>query len=226
MAPAAREGSEAGPRIGVLALQGDFAAHAAALSRIGCNVFEVRRSRQLVDLEGLVIPGGESTTLLRLLARENLDAAIREFHGRGGHLLATCAGLILLAREVRNPAQPSLGILDVVVERNGFGRQRESFVDTGVLDWPGRPSEPIEMVFIRAPRLVTLGAGVEVRAHWRGEPVLCAAPGILAATFHPELSPGGTLHRQWVEDWAQLRVRRVPAGSASGGELWTDQPQG
>lgn len=214
--------------MGVLALQGDFAAHAAALDRAGCAAVEVRRPAQLADLGGLVVPGGESTTLLRLLEREEMGTAIRAFHAGGGQLLATCAGLILLAREVRSPEQPSLGLLDVVVERNGFGRQRESFVDRGTLAWPARTNEEIEMVFIRAPRILGLGKGVEVRATWKGEAVLVAAPGILAATFHPELSPGGPLHRLWVESWAGPEGDSAVAGRPAAGRspAWNEQGQG
>ncbi|MEZ4650328.1 MAG: pyridoxal 5'-phosphate synthase glutaminase subunit PdxT [Candidatus Eisenbacteria bacterium] len=187
-------------RVGVLALQGDFAAHAHALRAAGVEqVTEVRRPAQLDGLAGLVMPGGESTTLLRLLALERMDDAIRAFHARGGHLFGTCAGLILLAKEVEEPAQDSLGLLDVTVQRNGFGRQRESFVDQAALEWPGRGAEPTEVVFIRAPRILWTGDGVEVLARWKDEPILVRQGRLLGATFHPELSPGVPIHRLWVD---------------------------
>ena len=189
-------------RIGVLALQGDFAAHRAAPGSAGsgCEVVDVRRSGQLEDLCGLVLPGGESTTLLRLLGIGEMDEALLRFHTRGGRFFATCAGLILLAREVQSPSQQSLGLLDIVLERNGFGRQKESFIDRGRLEWPGREPEEIEMVFIRAPRILAVGPLVEVLATWRGEPVLVRQGSVLAATFHPELTPGGRLHELWARE--------------------------
>jgi 5'-phosphate synthase pdxT subunit len=164
----------------------------------------VRRPGQLDEVEGLVLPGGESTTLLRLLALEKMDEAILRLHARGGQLFGTCAGLILLSREVRGPSQASLGLLDVSVERNGFGRQRESFIDRGRLEWPGRAAEEIEMVFIRAPRIRSVGPGVEVLATWRDEPVLVRQGPILGATFHPELTSGGLIHRRWTESITPL----------------------
>ena len=196
-----------GIRVGVLALQGDFAAHALALEAAGVGeVVEVRRPRQLDGLAGLVMPGGESTTLLRLLALERMDDAIREFHARGGHLFGTCAGLILLAKEVEAPSQASLGLLDVTVQRNGFGRQRESFVDQSKLEWPGRPAESTEVVFIRAPRILRVGPGVDVLVRWKDEPVLVQQGRILGATFHPELSSGVPIHRLWAGGLAAVSL--------------------
>ena len=194
-----------GRRIGVLSLQGDFAAHGAALAPSGCEVVEIRRPGQLDEIDGLVLPGGESTTLLRLLALEKMDDALVRFHARGGWLFGTCAGLILLAREVHDPRQPSLGLLDVEVVRNGFGRQAESFIDRGRLQWPGREQEEIEMVFIRAPRIRSVGSAVEVLGTWQGEPVLVRQGTVLGATFHPELTPNGILHRLWTEEWTPAK---------------------
>jgi len=176
-------------RVGVLALQGDFAAHARALGRHGVSPVEVRTPGQLDGLSGIVLPGGESTTMLKLLARDGLDGRLRELIESGLPTLATCAGVILLAREVLNPKQPSLGLLDVTVERNAYGRQLDSAVvalqsSNGALG-PG----PIEGVFIRAPRLLRVGAAVEVLARRDGDPVLVRQDRLLAATFHPELSP-------------------------------------
>lgn len=194
-----------GISVGVLALQGDFAAHAKALALPGVDVREVRRRRDLEGLSGLALPGGESTTLLKLMELERLDEALVEFHGRGGHLFGTCAGLILLAQRVSAPAQRSLGLLDVAVERNAFGRQAESFVDTGEIWLEGSPAS-VEMVFIRAPRIREVGQAVSVRGTWKGEPVLVESGRLLGATFHPELSPGAPVHRYFVE---KIRASRA-----------------
>jgi 5'-phosphate synthase pdxT subunit len=183
-------------RMGVLALQGDFAAHIGAFGDLGVTAREVRRPHELEDLDGLVIPGGESTTLLRFLDFEpRWWSTLGRYRQEGGAILGTCAGLILLAAEVRHPTQPSLGFLDVTVERNGYGRQIDSFASRGA--WSD--GAPLEMVFIRAPRIVRLGEGVEVLAHHRDEPVLVREGRVLAATFHPELTGDRTLHRRFVE---------------------------
>jgi 5'-phosphate synthase pdxT subunit len=175
-------------RAGVLALQGDFALHARALERAGAEVRVLRRVDELAGVEALVLPGGESTALLRLMVHEEWLDALRDFHGRGGALLGTCAGAILLAREV-HPAQPSLGLLDASIARNAYGRQVDSF--EGPLS-----GEPAGMtgVFIRAPRFLSLGPRVEVLATSGGEPVLVREGRVLAATFHPELTPDARVH--------------------------------
>jgi 5'-phosphate synthase pdxT subunit len=184
------------PRIGVLALQGDFAAHAGALRRVGAEAVEVRRTSALDGLDGLVLPGGESTTLLRLMEDEPWFEAIRAFHERGGALFATCAGAILLAREVRGPSQPSLGLLDAAVRRNAYGRQIDSFeCSLAVEGW----GEPLRAVFIRAPRFEEMGRGVEVLARRGGEPVLLLQGRVLAATFHPELTEDERLQRRFLD---------------------------
>lgn len=182
---------------GVLALQGDFAAHLEALRALDVPACEVRRIRDLDALRGLVLPGGESSALLKLMGDEAWFDALRAFHARGGRLFGTCAGAILLAREVVNPAQPSLGLLDVRVERNGYGRQLDSFETT--LDAPALGG-PIRGVFIRAPRFRALGPNIEVLACAAGEPVLVRAPGILAASFHPEIAGESRLHRLFTEN--------------------------
>ncbi len=179
-------------RYGVLALQGDFAAHAAALRSLGTEVAEVRHVAELAELAGLVIPGGESTTLLHLMRDEPWFDGLRAFHARGGRLLGTCAGAILLAREVLGPAQASLDLLDAAVERNAFGRQRESF--EARLNVPALAGE-VEAVFIRAPRIRSVGPRVEVLARLGDEPVLIRDGRVLAATFHPELTGDARLHR-------------------------------
>ena len=178
-------------RIGVLALQGDFAAHVAALGRRGVSAVEVRHACDLDGVTALVLPGGESTAMLKLMNGSGLLERLAELLRAGTPALATCAGVILLAREVRNPAQRSLGVLDVAVERNAYGRQIDSTVAPIT---PARGAElgdaPLEGVFIRAPRVVDVGPGVEVLASRGPDPVLLRQRGILAATFHPELSGG------------------------------------
>lgn len=181
-------------RVGVLALQGDFALHAGALRRAGAEAVEVRKPEHLRDLDGLVIPGGESTTLLRLMEAWGFVPALREFHAAGRPLFGTCAGLILLAREVERPRQFSLGFIDLTVERNAYGRQRESFEAPGTAVLDGR-TVPVEMVFIRAPRIRRVGRGVEVLATHGGDPVMAREGTVLVASFHPELTDGVEVHR-------------------------------
>lgn len=178
-------------RIGVLALQGDFEAHARILRELGAEVAEVRRVAELSGLDGLVIPGGESTTLLNLMGDEPWFEALQDFHARGGALMGTCAGAILLSREVRNPPQESLGLLDARIERNAFGRQVDSFETT--LDAPVLGGT-LEAVFIRAPRFAALGPNVTTLAALNGEPVLVRQGRVLALTFHPELTRDAKLH--------------------------------
>jgi 5'-phosphate synthase pdxT subunit len=180
---------------GVLALQGDFAAHAAALRDVGVPVREVRRARDVAGLSGLALPGGESSALLNLMQDEPWFSALERLHEEGGAFLGTCAGAILLAREVQ-PAQPSLGFLDATVVRNAYGRQVDSF--QARLDAPAL-GEPLEAIFIRAPRLRGLGPAVEVLARLGEEPVLVRQGRVLAATFHPELTRSRRLHRLFVE---------------------------
>jgi 5'-phosphate synthase pdxT subunit len=181
--------------LGVLALQGDFAAHAAALRALASPVREVRRPRDLAGLAGLVLPGGESTTLLKLMGDEPWFEELRRFHSEGGAILATCAGAILLSREVL-PPQASLGLLDATIARNAYGRQVDSF--EARIDAP-RLGGALDAVFIRAPRFRRLGPGVEVLASLDDEPVLVQQGRILAATFHPELTAWRTLHRLFLE---------------------------
>jgi len=179
------------PRFGVLALQGDVDAHAAALRRAGAFAFEVRRPAELDGLDGLVIPGGESTALLTLLGDAPWLDAVRDLRDAGGTVFGTCAGAILLASEVR-PHQSSLGLLDVAVERNAWGRQVDSFAAPVESDTLGT----LEGIFIRAPRIVRVGRGVEVVARLgTGEPVLVRRGRVVAAAFHPELSGDTRVHR-------------------------------
>lgn len=176
-------------KVGVLALQGDFEAHARKLApRVG-RVALVRNARDLDRLDLLVMPGGESTTMLKLMTPEFKETLSRRVREETLSIFATCAGVILIAKEVQNPAQASLGLLDICIERNAYGRQLDSFV--GSLEWSaavtGKPG-PLEGVFIRAPRITRLGANVQPLLTYKGEPVMVRAANITAATFHPELS--------------------------------------
>ena len=183
------------PRIGVLAIQGDYAAHAAALEEAGAIPVEVRKPEQLDGLDGLILPGGESTTVLKFLESGGLFQALEKF-GASKPVFGTCAGAILLAREVQNPPQRSLGLLDAVVERNAYGRQ----IDSAILHSDTKlAGGPLEMVFIRAPRIAGIGAGVEALAFRDGSPALVRQGSIMAATFHPELSSDRRVHRLFVD---------------------------
>jgi 5'-phosphate synthase pdxT subunit len=186
-------GGGAGLKIGVLALQGDFSLHARAIARCGAEAVEVRKPEQLAELDGLIIPGGESTTLLKLMDAWGFVPALEAFHRGGKPIFGTCAGLILLARGVEGPRQFSLGLIDVDVERNAYGRQRESFEAHGAATLRGRDAV-LEMVFIRAPRIRRTGPGVETLARHAGEPVMAREGTILVATFHPELTDDPTVH--------------------------------
>jgi len=192
-------------RVGVLALQGDFALHAKALGKCGVEAVEVRKPSELDDVEGLIIPGGESTTLLKLMDAWNFVSTIEKFHSAGKPIFGTCAGLIILAREVESPTQFSLGLIDVTVERNAYGRQRESFEASGVARLDAGPI-PLEMVFIRAPRIRRVGPSVQVLAEHRSEPVMARQGRVLVATFHPELTDNTTVHRYFCDLVGRARV--------------------
>ena len=188
--------------IGVLALQGDFEAHRKALGRCGVEAREVRLPGELEELRGLILPGGESTTLLRLVREYGFDEAIPRFLARDGALYGTCAGAILVAREVLSPSQWSLGLIDIAVERNGYGRQVDSF-ETELTDLvpellagtaADQPPTPLPAVFIRAPRIRRVAPGVAVLASRDGEPVLVRDRRILLSTFHPELTQDCRVH--------------------------------
>lgn len=175
-------------RIGVLALQGDFEAHCRAIESAGAQANEVRRAAELGEADGLIIPGGESTTMLKLIDIEGLWEPLRRF-GASRPIFGTCAGAILLAREVTGPNQPSLALMDISVERNAYGRQVHSRVATVASEFG-----PLEAVFIRAPVIRRAGPGVKVLARYGEDPVLVEEGKHLAATFHPELSRNGAVH--------------------------------
>jgi len=171
------------PTIGVLAIQGDYAAHAEALVESGAHPREVRKPDQLEGLDGLILPGGESTTMLKFLERGGFFETLQKFL-ETTPCFATCAGCILLARKVESP-QRSMGLLDATVQRNAYGRQNDSTILTRETALPGGP---LEMVFIRAPRITRVGKDVEVLAERDGFPALVRQGHLLAATFHPEMT--------------------------------------
>ena len=182
--------------IGVLAVQGDFEAHRRVLESLGAETREVRTPADLEGLDALVLPGGESSTHLKILQEEGLFGAVRSFGERGGAIFGTCAGAILLAREVKNPEQASLGLVDMTVLRNGYGRQLQSEVRRGR---SALKDEPLEMVFIRAPVIERVGREVDVLAEDGGKPVLVRQGRVLAATFHPELTSDPAVHKYFLE---------------------------
>ncbi len=185
-------------KIGVLALQGDFALHGKALDRVRVESAEVRTPEELDAVDGLIVPGGESTTLLKLMDAGRFVPALEKFHDDGRPIFGTCAGLIVLAREVLNPPQFSLGFIDVTVERNAYGRQKESFEAEGETTLEGQ-LRSLNMVFIRAPRIRRLGPRVVSLASHRGECVMAREGTVLVATFHPELTDDPTIHRHFTE---------------------------
>lgn len=183
-------------KIGILAVQGDFAAHAAMLAGMGIETVEVRTFQDLAGCDGLILPGGESTTQLQFLQEEGLADAIKKFAAERKAIFGTCAGAILLASEVKNPQQESLALLDMTVLRNGYGRQVHSDVVSGPSTLkPG----PMEMVFIRGPIFERIGPGIEVLAEYAGKPALVQKDNILAAAFHPELTQDTTVHQRFLE---------------------------
>ena len=196
------------PRVGVLALQGDFREHRLTLERLGAEVVEVRLPRHLEGMAGLIIPGGESTTMAKLMAAYGFDKAIPAFVAAGGALWGTCAGAIALSTDiVGNPDQARLGLLDISVDRNAYGRQVASFeADLTVAGLAGT----VRALFIRAPRIVRVGEGVEVLSRWDGEPVLVRAGRIMAGVFHPELGGDDRVHQLFLDG---LTRREAPAAA-------------
>jgi 5'-phosphate synthase pdxT subunit len=182
-------------RVGVLSIQGDYEAHARALEDVGAEPRDVRNPEQLADLDGLILPGGESTTMLKFLEKRGFFESLGDYCATHP-VFGTCAGAILLAREVRNPVQRSLGILDAVIERNSYGRQ----IDSAIIHAPTElPGGELEMVFIRAPRILSVGPAVQTLACREASPVLVRQGNVMAATFHPELSDDRRIHGLFVE---------------------------
>ena len=209
--------SNSNKQVGILAVQGDFELHAKMLERIGAPWKLVKRASDLDGVAGLIMPGGESTTMLKFLSLPSdgrgealprpvsgpthrvaptLKEAISQFAAQGRPIFGTCAGAILLAKDVLNPPQESLGLLDIAIERNAYGRQIDSSVRRG--ECPQLADRPVEMVFIRAPIIRRVGAGVRVLGRSDGLPVLIEQANILAATFHPELTEDETIHRYFL----------------------------
>ncbi len=187
------------PKIGILALQGDFEAHQKALTRAGAHALQVRTAGELDAADALIIPGGESTTMLKLLDEEHLFDSLREF-GTKKPIFGTCAGAILLASEVTNPRQESLGLIDVAVERNAYGRQSDSRI--GRLQPEDRSrlaDDDIEAVFIRAPIIRRVGDEAQVLARYQNNPVLVEQGRHLVATFHPELTADPRIHKLFLD---------------------------
>lgn len=183
-------------KIGILAIQGDYEAHASVLRRLGVEHTYVRAADDLAGLSGIILPGGESSTHVKVMTEEGLFDPLKQFAASGGAFFGTCAGAILLARDVHGPAQASLGLIDISVLRNGYGRQLASDVHTGPTKLH---KEPLEMVFIRAPIIESIGPGVEILAEDAGHPVLVEQGRILASTFHPELTSDATVHEHFLD---------------------------
>jgi 5'-phosphate synthase pdxT subunit len=199
-------------KIGILAVQGGYQAHARMLERLGADYVLVRTPEDAAQVDAMILPGGESTTMLKFLKEEGLEAALRALDARGAAFFGTCAGAILLAREVRAPAQDSLGFADLVITRNAYGRQLASDVRSA----PSKlKSEPLEMVFIRAPRIEEVGAEVEVLAREGGQPVLVRDGRMLLATFHPELSDDTAVHDYFLK----LAAERPPNSPSLSGRV-------
>jgi 5'-phosphate synthase pdxT subunit len=181
--------------VGVLALQGDFEAHRKALERAGARALQVRTAAEIAQCDGLILPGGESTTMLKLIEMENLTGALRQF-GETRPIFGTCAGAILLAHSVTSPAQPSLNLIDIDIERNAYGRQVDSRI--AQIKLPNEP-KPLEAVFIRAPIIRRTGKGVRVLATYEGDPVWVEEGRHMVTTFHPELTADVRIHRRFIE---------------------------
>jgi len=187
------------PRVGVLALQGDFAAHGKALDELDVEWQLVKTPSELAQVQGLIIPGGESTTLLKLMTPMAMRPALEQFHAEEHPIFGTCAGLILLAQETIRPQQESLGFINIVAERNAYGRQIDSFIDLGTPLVEDLGLAPLEMVFIRAPKIATLRTGVTALAMWKDEIVLARQGSVLVSSFHPELTADRRVHQYFLD---------------------------
>ena len=186
--------------VGILAVQGDFAMHAKMLDVLAAPWKLVKHASDLDAVGGLIMPGGESTTMLKLFELEGMGSAIKEFAAEGKPIYGTCAGAILLAKEVLNPPQEKLGLIDIAIERNAYGRQIDSSVRTG--ECPGLADHPVEMVFIRAPIIRRIGENVRVLGRCGELPVLVEQGNILAGTFHPVLTDDPAVHRYFLKKLA------------------------
>ncbi|TDI35611.1 MAG: pyridoxal 5'-phosphate synthase glutaminase subunit PdxT [Acidobacteria bacterium] len=189
-----------GAEIGVLALQGDYVEHQRMLERLGRTSRQIRKASELEGLRALILPGGESTTMVKFMEEEDLMQPLRDFYTSGGALYGTCAGTILMARAISAPSQASLGLMDIDVERNGYGRQIDSHESPGACRELGE--EPLPMVFIRAPIISRTGPEVRVLVEHRDQPVLVRQGRLLASTFHPELSNDLRVHRYFLDQVA------------------------
>jgi 5'-phosphate synthase pdxT subunit len=196
-------------RIGVLAIQGDVREHRHHLERLGVEAPEVRRVEDLHGLAGLIMPGGESTTIGLLMQEAGLLDDLRARVSAGFPVYGTCAGLILLAREVEGREPPRLGVMDITAARNAFGRQLASF--EAPLEIPATGPDPFPAVFIRAPRVVRLGPDVKALARWQGEVVMAEQGPLLASSFHPELTPDLRVHAYFVEKVKHASYQTVPS---------------
>jgi pyridoxal 5'-phosphate synthase pdxT subunit len=183
-------------RVGVFAYQGDVREHIRAIEQCGASAQPVRYAKELRAVDALILPGGESTTIGKLIVRNELIEPLREFAASGKPIFGTCAGMILLAKEIVGNDQFRLGLMDITVARNAYGRQVESF--EAELDSPAFGDNPLHGVFIRAPRIAALGADVEALARYNGEVVLCRQNNLLAASFHPELTADCRVHRYFL----------------------------
>ena len=183
--------------LGVLALQGDYVEHQRMLERLGCPSRLVRKASDLDGIGALILPGGESTTMIKFILEEDLLDPLKQLFHRGTAFYGTCAGAILLAKEVMSPTQLSLGVLDIAVERNGYGRQVDSHESSEPCSELGKA--PLPMVFIRAPVITRTGPSVRVLAEHRHNPVLVREERVLVSTFHPELSEDTRVHEYFLE---------------------------
>jgi 5'-phosphate synthase pdxT subunit len=183
-------------KIGILALQGDFAAHGKMLESLGVPYSLVTEPTQLKDIDGLILPGGESTTMLKFLTEDDFLEKIQEFARKKGHVFGTCAGAILLANEGTDPAQTSLGLVDIAIERNAYGRQLGSHIGVGRLQI--EQEQDFNMVFIRAPKITRIGESCRIFATYQGLPVGVLSDRVMLTTFHPELSQDSAVHRFFI----------------------------
>jgi len=185
------------PTVGLLAMQGAFKKHGEIINSLGNKTLEVRKPEQLEQIDGIIIPGGESTTIYKMLQKSGLFDTLKDKIENGLPVLGTCAGIILLAQRISNSDQPRLGVLNVTVERNSYGRQTESFETE--LEIKGLDNTPVTGIFIRAPKIKETGHGVEILSEFAGSPVLVKQDNIVAATFHPELTNDKRIHKLFTD---------------------------